>query len=292
MKFAFIKSTLAPDFAVADCCRVLRVSQSGYYRFVRHPASKRQQWREQITEEIRLEYHDNRRVFGSHKIHKNLKKRGVKVCENTTAKLMSHAGIRSIRVGKFKVKTTDSNHNLAVADNILDRKFEVEKPNAVWVGDITYIHTREGVLYLAGVMDLFSRRVVGYSMAEHVRTELVSDAMKMALALRLYPEQLLFHSDRGSQYASCEFRGLLESSGVAASMSGAGDCYDNAVIESFWSNLKKELVFHCQFETLEEARLAVFDYIEVFYNRKRIHTTLGDVSPAEFEASFALKQVA
>ena len=291
MKFAFIKSTLAADYTVSDCCRVLEVSQSGYYRYVKHPESKREQRREKMTEVIRHEYNENRRIYGSHKVFIELKKRGVAICENTIAKLMSHAGIRSIRVGKFKVKTTDSNHDLAVADNILDRQFEVDKPNTVWVGDITYIHTLEGTLYLAGVMDLFSRRVVGYSMAEHMRAELVCDAMKMALTQRSFPEGLLFHSDRGSQYASNEFAALLNVNAAVASMSNVGECYDNAVIESFWSNLKKELVFHHKFKTLQEAREAIFEYIEVFYNRKRIHTTLGDKSPEEFEASFVLDKV-
>jgi len=205
---------------------------------------------------------------------------------------MSHAGISSIRVDNFKPKTTDSNHSMAVVDNVLDRNFDVEKPNIVWVGDITCIHTDEGVLYLAAVVDLFSRSVVGYSMAEHMRTQLVADAMLMALTRRLFPEGLLFHSDRGSQYASNEFRGILESNAVTPSISGKGECWDNAVIESFWSNLKKELIFHRRFATRDEARRAIFDYIEVFYNRKRIHTTLDDKSPEEFEASFASHKVA
>ena len=292
MKFAFIRDALVPEFTLADCCRVLKVSVSGYHRYIAHPHSKREQWRSEMLVAIKRVYAEYRQVYGSHRIYVELKKQGVDICENTAAKLMSGANIRSNRVKKFKVKTTDSNHDLAIADNIVAREFKVESPNLVWVGDITYIVTLEGILYVAAVLDLFSRRIVGYSMAEHMRAELVCDAMHMALKNRLYPEQLLFHSDRGCQYASHEFRGVLDEHSVTASMSGRGDCYDNAVIESFWSNLKKELIFHRKFLTLEEARLAIFEYIEVFYNRKRIHTTLGDVSPAEFEVSFASNRVA
>lgn len=291
MKFEFIRTTLARKYGVAASCRVLGVSESGYYRHIKRPQRKREEWRSTMIETITHEFNECRRVYGSHRVYIQLKKKGVAICENTVAKLMSHAGIRSIRVKKFKVKTTDSKHDLPIADNILERKFSVEKPNSVWVGDITYISTLEGTLYLAGVIDLFSRCVVGYSMAEHMRAELVCSAMEMALAQRHNPQGILFHSDRGSQYASNEFRALLKVNQATASMSNVGDCYDNAVIESFWSNLKKELVFHRQFATIAEAREAVFEYIEVFYNRKRIHTTLGDRSPVEFEASFASHQV-
>lgn len=292
MKFAFIKNTLALEYDICACCRVLDVSESGYHRFVAHPESKREQWRARMTDVIKHEFEGKRRVYGSHKIFKELRKRSVEICENSVAKLMSHGGIRSIRVKKFKPKTTDSNHDLLIADNIVNREFNVAVPNTVWAGDITYIHTDAGILYLAGVIDLFSRRVVGYSMAEHMRATLVCDAMNMAMAQRHYPKGLLFHSDRGSQYAGDEFRKLLKDYKVTASMSNVGDCYDNAVVESLWSNLKKELIFHRKFATFEEARTAIFEYIEAFYNRERIHNTLGDLSPAEFEAAFASHTVA
>jgi transposase InsO family protein len=238
-----------------------------------------------MIETITHEFNECRRVYGSHRVYIQLKKKGVAVCENTVAKLMSHAGIRSIRVKKFKVKTTDSKHEMPVADNILEREFSVEKPNSVWVGDITYISTLEGTLYLAGVIDLFSRCVVGYSMAEHMRAELVCSAMEMALAQRNHPEGILFHSDRGSQYASNEFRALLKVNQATASMSNVGDCYDNAVIESFWHSLKVELVHRRSFTTRIEAEQAIFEYIEVFSNRVRLHSSIGYVSPAAFEAA-------
>jgi transposase InsO family protein len=186
---------------------------------------------------------------------------------------------------KFVPTTTDSRHDRPIAANVLDRQFTAALPNQKWAVDITYIPTGEGWLYLAGVMDLCSRRIVGWSMADHMRTELVSDALSMALARRSPKKGLLHHSDRGVQYASDDYQQLLESKGMIPSMSRCGDCWDNAAMESFWATLKTELVNHEEYATHDAARASIFEYIEVFYNRKRLHSSLGYVSPEAFEAS-------
>lgn len=285
MKFAFIRDHLVPEFAVADCCRVLRVSTSGYYRFLKSPRGKRAARRQTLTEEIRVVHEASRRTYGSPRVHRGLLAKGVKVNRKTVAKIMQEQGIRSRVARKFRVRTTDSDHAHPVAPNVLDRKFAAERPDTVWLCDITYIPTSEGFLYLAGVMDLCSRRIVGWSMAGHLRVELAIDALEMAAARRRPAPGLLHHSDRGVQYACGEYRALLESWGMTASMSRTGDCYDNAPKESFWATLKNELMSDRTFATHEEARAAIFEYVEVFYNRRRIHSSLGYVSPEAFEAS-------
>jgi transposase InsO family protein len=198
---------------------------------------------------------------------------------------MREQEIRAKTRRKFVPRTTDGNHSQPVADNLLDRQFAAELPNLKWAVDITYVPTGEGWLYLAGVIDLCSRRIVGWSMADHLRTELVSDALSMAVVHRDPDEGLLHHSDRGVQYASEDYQYLLHSHGMEPSMSGKGDCWDNACMESFWATLKNELVNHEQYATREQARQSIFEYIEVFYNRKRLHSSLGYLSPEAFEAS-------
>ena len=198
---------------------------------------------------------------------------------------MKERQIRAKQKKKFVPRTTDSRHQQPLMANLLDRQFDAELPNQKWAVDITYIPTDQGWLYLAGVIDLCSRRIVGWSMADHMRVELVSDALQMAIARRCPPEGLLHHSDRGVQYASEDYMHLIQSHNIQASMSGKGDCWDNAVMESFWSTLKTELVNHEHYATHEQARASIFEYIEVFYNRKRIHSSLGYVSPETFEAS-------
>jgi transposase InsO family protein len=201
------------------------------------------------------------------------------------AKVMRLAGLRAKVKRKFVPRTTDSAHGQPIAPNVLDRQFAAEAPNRKWAGDITYIPTDEGWLYLAGVIDLCSRRIVGWSMAEHMQTDLVADAMNMAIDRRQPGPGLLHHSDRGVQYASDDYQGLLGCHGIQISMSRKGNCWDNAVMESFWSTLKTELVHHEHYATRQEARQSIFEYIEVFYNRKRLHSSLGYVSPETFEAS-------
>jgi putative transposase len=201
------------------------------------------------------------------------------------AKAMKTAGIRAKTKKKFVPSTTDSNHQQPVAPNILDRQFAADLPNQKWAVDITYIPTDEGWMYLAGVIDLCSRKIVGWSMADHMRTELVSDALQMAITRRNPGKDLLHHSDRGVQYASDNYLHLMQSHNIESSMSRKGDCWDNAVMESFWATLKNELVNHEHYPTHAAARASIFEYIEVFYNRKRLHSSLGYVSPEAFEAS-------
>jgi putative transposase len=285
MIFRVIRDHLVPEFTVVDCCRVLEVSVASYYRWRGHPVGKREARREELAEKIRVVHEASRRVYGSPKIRAELLKQGVKLNRKTVARIMRESSIRSKVARKFKVRTTDSNHTHPVAPNVLDQEFTAEKPDAVWLCDITYIPTGEGWLYLAGVMDLCSRRIVGWSMAEHMRVELVLDALGMATGQRDPAPGLVHHSDRGVQYCCGQYRAELEAWGMVASMSRTGNCYDNAPKESFWATLKKELMCDRTFATHEEARAAIFEYIEVFYNRQRIHSSLGYVSPEQFEAS-------
>lgn len=285
MIFRVIRDHLRPEFRVVDCCRVLGVSTSGFYRWCKHPQGKRQQRRAELLGHIRIVHEAKRRVYGSPRMHKELVKRGIHVNRKTVERIMRESSIRSKVSRKFKVRTTDSNHTHPVAPNLLDRVFTAEKPDLAWLCDITYIQTREGWLYLAGVMDLCSRKIVGWSMADHLRVELVSAALAMATASRSPAPGLVHHSDRGVQYCCGEYRAELEAWGMVASMSRTGDCYDNAPQESFWATLKKELMGEEPFATREQARAAIFEYIEVFYNRQRMHSSLGYVSPEEFEAS-------
>lgn len=282
MIFRVIRDHLTPEFTVADCCRVLEVSASGYYRWLKQPIGKREVRRAELVEQIRVVHEASRRIYGSPKIRAELLKRGVRLSRKTVARIMRESSIRSKAARKFKVRTTDSNHAYPVAPNVLDRNFAIEQPDAAWLCDITYIPTGEGRLYLAGVMDLCSRRIVGWSMAEYLRAELVLDAM--ATSTRSPSPGLIHHSDRGVQYCCCDYRSELESWGMIASMSRTGDCYDNAPKENFWATLKKELMSDREFATCAEARAAVFEYIEVFYNRQRIHGSLGYLSPEQFEA--------
>ena len=285
MIFKVIRDHLVPEFTVRDCCRVLRVSRAGYYRWCGHPIGKRETRLKDLTEKVRLVHEASRRIYGSPKIRSELRKQGVKLNRKTVARIMRESSIRSKVMRKFKVRTTDSNHAYPVAPNVLDREFTAEKPDTKWLCDITYIQTGEGWLYLAGVMDLFSRRIVGWSMAEHMRVELVTDAFTMATTTRTPGPGLIHHSDRGVQYCCGEYRAQLEAWGMVASMSRTGDCYDNAPTESFWGKLKTELVYLESFATREEARAAIFEYIEAFYNRIRLHSSLGYVSPERFEAA-------
>jgi len=284
MIFKVIRDHLAGEFAVKDCCRVLRVSRAGYYRWLGHPVGKREARHKDLTEKIQIVHEASRRIYGSPKVRAELLRQGVKLNRKTVARIMRESSIRSKVARKFKVRTTDSNHPHPVAENVLNRKFEAAAPDRAWLCDITYIPTGEGWLYLAGVMDLCSRKIVGWSMAEHMRVELVADALGMATTTRTPSPGLIHHSDRGVQYCCGEYRAEMESWGMVASMSRGGDCYDNAPTESFWATLKKELMSDRTFATRAEAKAAIFEYIEVFYNRQRIHGSIGYLSPEQFEA--------
>lgn len=281
MRYAFIHEH-RHKWPVRLMCRLLRVSPAGFYAWSQRPPSSAEQRREALLTEIRAIHAQVKGRYGSPRIHAELLARGYAVSLNTVAALMKKHQIQAKTTRKFR-HTTDSNHALPVAANLLDRQFEPTEPNRCWSGDITYIPTSEGWLYLAVVEDLFSRRIVGWSMAASMESRLVVDALGMALAGRLPDGELLAHSDRGSQYASEHYRRILAGHGIACSMSRRGNCWDNAPMESFFASLKKELIHHEDYATREEARASIFEYIEVFYNRIRRHSSLGYQSPSEFE---------
>jgi putative transposase len=283
MTFRFIDNH-KDQWPVRLLCDTLEVSPAGYYAWQQRPRSALEQRHDALLVEIRAIHAQFKRRYGSPRIHAELVARGHTCCVNTVAKLMQEHGIAAKTKRKFR-HTTDSNHDLPVAPNLLDRQFNPSGANEVWVADITYIPTREGWLYLAAVEDLYSRRVVGWSMAEHMESRLVVAALEMAVQRRLPDAGLLAHSDRGSQYASDHYRRLLAEHGIDCSMSRRADCWDNAPMESFFASLKKELVHDADFATRAEARAAIFEYIEVFYNAQRRHSSLGYVSPAEYEQS-------
>ena len=268
---------------IAIQCRVLVVSRSGYYEWHRRPVSARAQRRESLTAAVRKIHVGYRQSYGSPRVHRELRACGEAVNEKTVARVMREAGIRAKSDRKFRVTTTDSNHTQPVAENVLNREFTAEKRNQKWVADITYIATLEGWLYLAAVIDLFTRKVVGWSMSQRIDSRLVVDALEMAVARELPDAGLVAHSDRGVQYASEHYQGVLTQHGIECSMSRKGNCWDNAPMESFFATLKKELVHHETYATREAARVSLFDDIEVFYNRERRHSALGYVSPFAFE---------
>ena len=286
MRFAFIRDHKAA-FPVEVLCEVLKVSRGGYYAWSRRPPSPAALRRGELVAEIRTAHGESRATYGSPRVYRALKARGVPCCENTVAKLMRAELVRAKARRPFAVRTTDSRHDRPVAKNVLNREFYPDRPNATWAADITYVPTAEGWLYLAVVLDLFSRRVVGWATADHLRSELACDALRMALEHRRPRSELLHHSDRGVQYASEAYRDLLAGRGIEPSMSRTGNCWDNAVTESFFSTAKRELTHHESYATREEARRSLFEYIEVFYNRQRLHSTLGYRSPAEYEVRFA-----
>ena len=284
MKFAWIKDH-ADQFDIRVMLKTLRVSKSGYYDWIDRPISQCAKRRQEIVEQIRKAYKDSHNIYGSPRIAVELKASGMKVCQNTVAKYMRQEGLKSKVKRPFRVRTTDSNHGHPVAMNLLDRTFSAQAPDRKWCVDITYVPTGEGWLYLAAVIDLFSRKIVGWEMADHLRAELCVNALSMAIERRRPDPGLLHHSDRGVQYACEAYRSLLDRYGIEPSMSRTGDCYDNAAMESFFSTLKRELIYHEKYQTRDEARLSIFEYIEVFYNRKRRHSAIGYQSPESFEAS-------
>lgn len=257
MKFAFVRDHQA-QFPVEVLCEVLGVSRSGYYAWRDRPASSRARRRDRLVAEIRRAHGDSRATYGSPRVYQALEARGVPCSENTVAKLMKAEGVRAKARRPFVAPTTDSRHDHPVAGNVLNREFYPDRPDEVWTADITYVPTAEGWLYLAVVLDLFSRRVVGWATADHLRSELTCDALRMALAHRQPTGELLHHSDRGVQYASEAYQQLLAAHGIEPSMSRTGNCYDNAVTESFFSTVKRELTHHESYATGAEARGSLF----------------------------------
>ena len=271
-------------FDVRLMCELLDVSRQGYYDWVDRPASPSALRRVAIVAAIRQSHVGSGGRYGSPNVHRDLLDAGVACCVNTVAKRMKEHGIRSIVTRKFRVTTTDSNHDHPVFENRLDRDFAADAPDRKWAADITYVDTDEGFLYLAGVVDLFSRKIVGWSMRDTLHADLCVEALEMALANRRPEHPLLHHSDRGCQYAGRQYQAKLGEFALECSMSRVGDCWDNAVVESLWASLKNELVHQRRFATRQEAKDAIFEWIVVWYNRKRRHSSLGYVSPEAFEA--------
>jgi transposase InsO family protein len=268
--------------SIEKMAKVLGVSKSGYYSWLNRPDSKRSKDNKKLLSIIKNIYENSKRRYGSPKIHKALLKMGVKCGKNRVIRIMRDNNIRSITKKKFRI-TTNSKHNNPVFNNILNRQFEVEKPNKVWVSDITYIYTNEGWLYLCVVIDLFSRKIIGWCLSNSISVEIVINAIKMACFNRNYPKGVIFHSDRGVQYTCNDFQKILNIYNFNCSMSRKGNCWDNACAESFFRSLKVEEVNHYKYLTRDEARASIFEYIEVFYNRKRIHSSLGYLTPEEYE---------
>lgn len=268
-------------------CSVLQVSRSGFYKWLSVGPSQQQKRKQELTERITWHYWDTNRIYGSPRIHNELKKEGYNVSERTVGLIMREKGLRSCMSRKFKVQTTDSKHDLPIAPNLLKQDFEAQKPNQKWVADITYIPCRQGRLYLASVLDLYTKQIVGWQLSDRMTTDLVVTALAQAYTAKKPKKGLIHHSDRGSQYASKEYHHKLKEYQIKASMSRKGNCYDNACIEAYHSILKRELIYsNPRFKTKQEAFEKMYRYIEFFYNRKRSNSTLGYMSPVRFEEQF------
>jgi putative transposase len=280
--FRFIAAKRA-EHSIKTMCRVLGVSRSGFHAWQARPPSARAREDERLTERIREIHRANRRVYGAPRIHAELRMAdGVRVSRKRVERLMRAAGVSGM-VARRRGRTTIRVPGVRVCEDLVDRAFLAAAPNRLWVADITYLRTWEGWLYLVAVQDIFSRRIVGWAMADHMRAELVCDALQMALAQRRPAPGLIWHSDQGSQFVSLAFGQQARAAGIAQSMGSRADCFDNAVAESFFATLKKELVHGRTWPTKAELRTEVFEYIEVFFNRRRRHSTLGFLSPAQFE---------
>lgn len=286
MKFTWIQEHQS-TWTINAMCRMLEVSRSGYYAWIGREPSPRERRRGQLLDAIRAEYELGRSNYGSPRVHDGLVRKGIEVCLNTVAKLMNRADIRAQCCGRFRMQTTDSEHDYRPADNLIDQKFAADAPNQKWLCDITYVPTAQGPLYLASVLDVFSRRIVGWQLADHLKAELCLEALSMAIRSRRPGVELIHHSDRGVQYACDAYQQLLRENHITASMSRRGNCYDNAMMESFHSSYKRELVYQQpgeRFASKDEARRMTFEYLEVFYNRQRRHSAIGYLSPEAFEA--------
>ena len=290
MKFELIAAQKA-HFPVEFMCQQLSVSRSGYYAWKGRPEAERHKADRALAEVVTAVHQESRGTYGGTRVHAELRARGQRVSRKRVARLMRKHELAARKRRRF-VSTTDSRHNQPVAPNLLERNFSPGQPNCTWATASSYVGTRQGWLYLAVVMDLFSRQVVGWSMSQNIDRHLVLNALDMALKGRQPPRGLLHHSDRGSQYASTDYQQALAARGIQCSMSRKGNCWDNAVVESFFSSLKLELVYTTDFATHEQARLALFKYIEVFYNRQRRHSSLGYVSPVDFELAALPLQLA
>jgi putative transposase len=285
MKYPFIENHRSA-FAVEKMCRSLQISKSGYYAWRTRPKSKRDHANEKLDHHIRTIYEQSKGTYGSPRITEALNNQNIDCSKNRVAKRMRKNNIKSKTKKRFKV-TTHSKHSHPIAENLLGQDFTAQRPDQVWASDITYLWTREGWLYLAVILDLFSRRIVGWALSHRLGQELVLNAFQQALWRRRPGLGVIFHSDRGVQYACTAFRNLLQQHKFIQSMSGKGNCYDNAVVESFFHTLKTELVFFETYYTREDAKNSVFEYMETYYNRTRLHSTLNYCSPVQFEQRWA-----
>lgn len=288
MRYQFIKE-YQDQFSLSALCRTMAVCRGGFYAWRTRDKSTRQLENESLTEQIKAAHEESKETYGSPRIFAELKEAGVACGEKRIARLMRLHKIRAVLPKRFVV-TTQCDPRLPVAENLLDRMFGAEKPDSRWTADITYVWTSQGWLYLAVILDLFSRRIVGWAMDQTIDRGLVLCALEMAISGRKPSLDLLCHSDRGSQYASGDYQKRLQEAGIVCSMSRRGNCWDNAPTESFFASLKKEMVYRTRFETTQQARSAIFEWIEVWYNRKRRHSTLGYLSPDAFERKHQQKQ--
>lgn len=272
----------AKQWQIGEMAKIFDVSRSGYYQFINAKPSKRRQENERLLTKIKAIHKESRQTYGSPRIHAELIESGEICSKKRISKIMRQAGIVAKMKKRFKV-TTRANPDAIPAPNLLQQNFTADNPNQRWVADFTYVSTQEGWLYVATVLDLFSRRIIGLSMSDRMTSDLVAHALQQALIHRQPPANLIHHSDRGSQYTSLAFRKILKQHHIIASMSGAGNCYDNAAMESFYHTLKTEHVYFEFYKTRQEAKQSIFEYVEVFYNRQRKHSTLGYYSPMLFE---------
>jgi len=284
MKYQFVQAH-SSDFSVRRICSILKVGRSGYYTWKRQGEGKRAKRDKELLEKIQKIFEKSKKTYGSPRIYQALKAAGERVSRDRVARIMREAGISPPIRRKFK-KTTDSEHNLAVAPNLLNRNFSALAPNRVWASDLTFIATKEGWLYLAVIIDLFSRIIVGWAVSDSLKADIVTRAYYMAIRKRNPAKGLVFHSDRGSQYASFAVQLIHDKIKALVSMSRKGDCWDNAPSEAFFSTLKLELVYGKTFKTKQEALSCIFEFIEIDYNRWRLHSTLGYKTPHQFEEDF------
>ena len=288
MRFAFIARHKSV-WQIRQLCNALQVTRGGFYEWLKRPQSARASANEQLLAQIRTSFELSDSTYGSPRVWREVNGWGFHSSTNRVARLMRLAGLKARKARRALPFDTGVRPEHAIAPNHLDREFHADAPNKRWVADFTYIWTAEGWLYFAAVLDLFSRRVVGWSMRKDMTAELVTDALVMALWRRGRPKELMHHSDQGSQYTSEQCQKLLADSGIACSMSRRGDCWDNAAMESFFASLKKERIHRRNYATRDEARADLFDYVERFYNQRRLHSTIGYMSPAAYEASVGLR---
>jgi len=290
MKYKFILENRG-QYRLGKMCKILNVSRSGYHRYLKQKVSQRQRENQWLLEQIKNVYNRFRCVYGSPRIYKELRKTGIKCNKKRVVRIMRINGIKAKTKRRYKV-TTNSGHNYPVSENILKQNFNAARPNEKWVSDITYVWTKQGWLYLVCIVDLYSRMIVGWTLDISLKSSMVITALKQAIVNRGENPGLIFHSDRGSQYASEEVKSFLRQKNIIQSMSRKGNCYDNAVAESFFHTIKSELISFELFNTRQEAKMKIFEYIEIFYNRYRSHSALNYFSPIDYEKKLNIKLVA